>query len=62
MKAVLAKIEADGYSDLSEYVREVQHLKAQNRVHEKQIMNLVKSSNKMQDNCEQFEKENFILR
>lgn len=62
MKNLLEKINNDGESDLSEYFKEIQKYKAQNRLQEKQIINLVKASNKLQDNCEQFEKENYVLR
>lgn len=41
---------------------EVQTLKTQNKVQEKQIADLVKIGNKMQDSLDAFERENITLR
>ncbi|XP_044259542.1 centrosomal protein of 290 kDa-like isoform X2 [Tribolium madens] len=62
IKDILEKLKDKGHSDLSEYLTQIQHLKSQNRVNEKQIMDLVKSANKLQDSCDRYEKENQALR
>lgn len=55
-------MQANGQVDLVVEVKELQDLKAENRMKEKQIMNLVKTSNKLQESCDLFEKENEVLR
>jgi DNA repair ATPase RecN len=62
IKEILDKLKRDGRSDLSDCLEQIQQLKGQNRVHEKQIMSLVKTTNKLQDSCDQYEKENEALR
>lgn len=37
-------------------------LKTDNRMKEKQIVSLVKTTNKLQETCELLEKENYVLR
>ena len=62
IQQILTKLKEKGQTELSDVFEEVQQLKGQNRVHEKQIMNLVKASNKLQDSCDLYEKENEALR
>lgn len=62
IKEILDKLKNKGHSDLSEYLTQIQHLKRQNRTHEKQIMTLVKTTNKLQDACDRYENENEALR
>ncbi|XP_015840436.1 centrosomal protein of 290 kDa isoform X2 [Tribolium castaneum] len=62
IKDILFKLKDEGQTDLSEYLTQIQHLKSQNRVNEKQIMDLVKTANKLQDSCDRYEKENQALR
>ncbi|CAH1173755.1 unnamed protein product [Phaedon cochleariae] len=62
LNKILSKLQENGQVDLVVNLREIQELKADNRMKEKQIMGLVKTSNKIQENCDCFEKENDILR
>ncbi|XP_018571875.1 centrosomal protein of 290 kDa [Anoplophora glabripennis] len=62
LKDILDKMHENGQVDLVVQVKELQDLKTENRIKEKQIMNLVKTSNKLQENCDLYEKENEVLR
>lgn len=62
LEDVLEKLKDGGKIDLAKYVKKIQDLKTDNRMKEKQIIGLVKTSNKLQDACEFFEKENSVLR
>ena len=62
IQQILTKLKEKGQTELSDVFEEIQQLKGQNRVQEKQIMNLVKASNKLQDSCDLYEKENEALR
>lgn len=59
---ILSKMKENGDTDLVVSIQELHGLKASNRLQEKQIMVLVKASNKLQDSCEFLEKENIMLR
>nr|CAI5868961.1 unnamed protein product [Callosobruchus analis] len=59
VQEVLDKVEQ---SDLAEILRQIHDLKSSDRLKEKQIITLVKSSNKLQDACENLEKQNYVLR
>ncbi|CAH2009812.1 unnamed protein product [Acanthoscelides obtectus] len=59
VQEVLDKIEK---AEVAEYLRQVHELKSTNRLKEKQIINLVKTSNKLQDICEHLERQNYALR
>lgn len=52
----------NGQVDLVVQIEELQDLRMDNRIKEKQIINLVKTSNKLQESCDFFEKENKVLR
>ncbi|KAJ8968110.1 hypothetical protein NQ314_002465 [Rhamnusium bicolor] len=62
LKIILGKLRENGQIDLVVKIEELQELKSDNRIKEKQIINLVRTSNKLQDNCDLLEKENMFLR
>lgn len=55
-------MQENGQVDLVVQIKELQDLKTDNRIKEKQIINLVKTSNKLQEMSDLFEKENEVLR
>ncbi|VEN56292.1 unnamed protein product [Callosobruchus maculatus] len=59
VQEILDKIE---HNDLAETLRQIHDLKSSNRLKEKQIVSLVKTSNKLQDACENLEQQNYVLR
>lgn len=59
---MVEKLKDGGQIELADQVEKIQDLKTDNRMKEKQIINLVKTTNKLQDACEFFEKENSVLR
>lgn len=58
----MEKLNESGQSELSNQIQKNHELKGENRMKEKQIISLVKDTNKLQDVNDYLEKENFILR
>lgn len=52
----------NGQIDLSNVIQKIHELKGENRMKEKQIITLVRDTNKLQDVNEFLERENFVLR
>lgn len=62
LRDIVEKLKTNSTFDISDSINELQKLKGHNRVQEKEIISLVRASNKLQDICDQFEKENEILK
>ncbi|KAJ8934432.1 hypothetical protein NQ318_017133 [Aromia moschata] len=62
LKEILNQMKENGQVELAVQIKELQELKADNRVKERHIANLVKACNKLQDGCDVLERENSVLR
>lgn len=62
LQNVIAHLEQSDRLDEAQTLKELQEMRALNRMNEKQIMSLVKNANKLQDTCDQMSKENSFLR
>lgn len=58
----MEKLKESGQTELSNQIQKIHELIGENRMKEKQIISLVKDTNKLQDVNEYLEKENCILR
>ncbi|CAG9857013.1 unnamed protein product [Phyllotreta striolata] len=62
LKEILNKMRDNGQTDLAVNLNKIDELKTDNRLKEKRIIDLVKTANKLQDQCDLLAKENFSLR
>ncbi|KAL3280012.1 hypothetical protein HHI36_017520 [Cryptolaemus montrouzieri] len=62
LEQVVGQLKESGHLDEAQMLEEIQEQRALIRVNEKQIMNLVKNINKLQDSNDQMAKENSFLR
>lgn len=62
IKEIMEKLTNNGQIDLVKIIEKNHQVTIENRMKEKQIMSLVKTTNKLQDITEYLEKENFVLR
>lgn len=58
----MQNLKHNGKDDLAMQFEKNHDLKTDNRMKEKQIVSLVKTTNKLQETCELLEKENYVLR